>query len=97
MEFHTLFSDGKRQDSAVVLNHMEKLIKKLKKDGVLKDGGYLYSQSDGAASQHRSSSIYALLAQLAYKYKITIDRCISAPGHGEEILLMVSTEQPRAH
>ena len=59
MEFHTFFSDGKRQDSAVVLNHMEKLIKKLKKDGALKDGSYLYSQSGGAVSQYHSSSASA--------------------------------------
>ena len=37
-EFYTYLSDGKQQDSAVVFNHMEKLILVLKEKGIMKDG-----------------------------------------------------------
>ena len=58
MEFHTYLSDGKQQDSAVVNNHMEKLIVFLRKENVLKPGGHIYCHSDGCGSQYRCSTAY---------------------------------------
>ena len=83
MEFHTYLSDGKQQDSAVVNNHMEKLIVFLRNENVLKPGGHIYCHSDGCASQYRCSTAYYFLSALAYKYKISISRIISASGHGK--------------
>ena len=51
MSFHTYFSDGKQQDSAVVFNHMEKLIKFLKNEGMLKTGSRLLCNTDGCAGK----------------------------------------------
>ena len=82
MEFHTYLSDGKQQDSAVVNDHMESLIQVLKKEKILKDGGVIMCTSDGCAAQYRCATAYQFLSSLAYKYKIAIDRFISAPGHG---------------
>ena len=86
MEFHTYLSDGRQQDSAVVNNHMEKLILFLMAEGVLKEGGRLLCHTDGCASQYRCGTAYYYLSSLAYRYRITIDRAISAPGHGKGII-----------
>ena len=86
MEFHTYLSDGKQQDSAVVNNHMEKLIIFLMDEGILKEGGRLFCHTDGCASQYRCGTAYYYMSVLAYNYKITIDRFVSAPGHGKGII-----------
>ena len=39
MEFHLYLSDGKTQNAAVALNHMEKMVAFLLKNGLLKRGG----------------------------------------------------------
>ena len=83
MEFHTYLSDGKQQDSAVVNNHMEKLVQFLLEESVLKFGGHIYCHSDGCGVQYRCSTAYYFLSALAYKYGISISRHISAPGHGK--------------
>ena len=51
MSFHTYFSDGKQQDAAVVHNHMEKLIKFLKDEGVLKTGSTILCNTDGCSGE----------------------------------------------
>ena len=42
--------------------------------------------SDGATSQYRCATVYNFFLTFAYKYKITIDSFISAPGHGKGIV-----------
>ena len=42
--------------------------------------------SDGAPLQYSCATAYYFLSALAYAYKITIDRFISAPGHGKGIV-----------
>ena len=86
MEFHTYLSDGKQQDSAVVNDHMERLIVFLMKEHILKEYGVIMWNSDGAPYQYRCATFYYFLSTLAYKYKITIDSFISAPGHGKVIV-----------
>ena len=49
--FHTYFSEGKQQDSSVVFNHMQKLIKFLKKEGVLKTGSTILCNTDGCSGK----------------------------------------------
>ena len=83
LEFHTYLSDGKQQDSAVVNNHMEKLIQFLLEENVLKVGGHMYCHSDGCGVQYRCSTAYYFLSALSYKCGISISRHISAPGHGK--------------
>ena len=85
MEFHTYLSDGKKQDSAVVNDHMERLIVLLMKEHILKEDGVIMCTSDGDPSQYRCATDYYFLSTLAYKYKIKIDRFISAPSHGKGI------------
>ena len=86
MEFHTYLSDGKQQDSAVVNDHMERLIVFLIKEQILKEDGVIMCTSDGALSQYICATAYYFLSNLDYRYKITIDRVISSPGHGKGIV-----------
>ena len=81
--FHSFLSDSKQQDSSTVDNHMDKLIKCLKKTGVLKDGGRLLCSSDGCAKQHKCSSALRFMSHLSYKHGVAIDRAIGCPGHGK--------------
>ena len=60
---------------------MERLIVFLMKEHILKKDGVIMCTSDGAPSQYSCATAYYFLSVLAYKYKITIDRFISAPGH----------------
>ena len=85
LDFHTYLSDGKQQDSSVVRHHMEMLINFLMEEEVLKKGGRILEHSDGCAAQYRCSTSFYFMSVLAYKYGITIDRFISAPGHGKAI------------
>ena len=76
MEFHTHLSDEKQQDSAVVNDHMERLIVFLMKEHIMKEDGVIMCTSDGAPSQYICATAYYFLSTLAYKYNITIDRFI---------------------
>ena len=58
MSFHSYLSDGKVQNAAVALNHMEKMVTFLMKPeiAILKKGGRILEQTDGAGSQYKCAS-----------------------------------------
>jgi len=56
LDFHSFLSDSKVQHASTVYNHMDKLLAKLKKLGVLKDGGRVLCMTDGCAAQYRSAT-----------------------------------------
>ena len=70
MEFHAYFSDVKQQDSAVVNNHMERMIKFLIRTGVLNPGGLLFCNTDVCAAQYCCWTAYFFLSTLAFQHKI---------------------------
>mmetsp|Transcript_20210 Transcript_20210/g.45217 ORF Transcript_20210/g.45217 Transcript_20210/m.45217 type:complete len:251 (+) Transcript_20210:988-1740(+) len=86
MELFTFLSDSKVQDSSVVNYNMDKLILYLKDKGVMKHGDRLLTNSDVCAAQYRCSTAFFFLSFLAYKHGIEIDRAISCPGHGKDIV-----------
>ena len=86
MEFFTFLSDAKVQDSSVVNFNMDKLIRYLKAKGVMKAGDLLLTNSDGCAAQYRCSTAFFFLSSLAITHSIAIDRAISCPGHGKDIV-----------
>ena len=65
---------------------MDKLIQYLKAQGVMKPGDLLLTNSDGCAAQYRYSTTFYLLSNLAISNEIAIDRVISCPGHGKDIV-----------
>ena len=86
MEFFTFLSDAKVQDSSVVNYNMDKLLHYLKSKGLMKPGDLLLTNSDGCASQYRCSTAFFFLSSLATSHDIAIDRAISCPGHGKDIV-----------
>ena len=81
-DFHTFLSNGKQQDSAVVYNHFEKLLKFLKAEGVIKNGSTILCNTDGCSSQYRCGTAFYFLSALSYVHKVAISRAVGAPGHG---------------
>ena len=81
---HFFISDVKAQDATVVHRNMDELIQKLIDQGTLKEGtSTLWQTTDGCGAQYWCSRAVWLLSKLSKKYKITIDRMRSCPGHGK--------------
>jgi hypothetical protein len=82
--FYSFLKDSKIQNAATTDKHMDKLIKILKKNNVLKDR--LYETTDGCGAQYRSATALWFLSALSMKHNIIIDRSFGAPGHGKLLL-----------
>ena len=52
----------------------------------MKPGDLLLTNSDGCAAQYRCSTAFFFLSSLAITHQIAIDRAISCPGHGKDIV-----------
>ena len=85
-QFHSHFSDSKIQNAGSTHQHMNVLLSYMKDYGLIVKGGTLYCNSDGAAKQYRCANALYYLSCLATKYGIEIDRAISAPGHGKDVV-----------
>ena len=81
-DFQTIVSNGKQQDSAVVYNHFEKLLKFLKAEGVVTNWSPILCNTDGCSSQYRCGTTFYDLSALSSMHKIAISRSVGAPGHG---------------
>ena len=86
LDFLFFLKDSKVQHASTVYNHMDKLLAKLKKLGVLKDGGRILCMTDGCAAQYRSATSLFWMAMNARKYNIVLDRGICCTDHGKSIV-----------
>ena len=86
MSFHSYLSDGKIQNAAVALHHMEKMVEFLLRHGLLKKGGRILEQTDGAGSQYKCASALYFMSVISSRFGITYDRAISGPGHGKNLV-----------
>jgi len=66
LDFHSFMSDNSVQEARTVFHHLEKLIKKLKDEGKLKDGSRILAVTDGCAKQYRSATSIYFMSVLAY-------------------------------
>ena len=55
-------------------------------NGILKAGGRVLGITDGCAKQHWCATALCFLTKVAHEFGITIDRAISAAGHGKSIV-----------
>ena len=85
-QFHSHLSDSKIKNSGSTNQHMNVLLNYMKTNSYLRTGGTLYCNCDGAAKQYRCSNALYYLSCLATKFAIHIDRAISAPGHGKDVV-----------
>lgn len=86
MQFHAHFADDNLQNAYSTHHHMQVLIKYLKDNHYLEDDGTLWEGCDGCTKQYRCAVVLYLLSWLSVEHRITIDRAISAPGHGKDIV-----------
>jgi hypothetical protein len=86
LEFHSHFSDKSSQDACTTMAHMEVLIEHLFNENQMAEGSTMWDNTDGCSKQYRCGTALYFLSVLAVEHGIIIDRAISAPGHGKDIV-----------
>ena len=85
--FHSFLSDDRKQDAATTTAHRKRLISLLKNKQVLTTSLIkIWENTDGCAEQYRCASALYLMSVISHTYSLIIDRGISAPGHGKEVV-----------
>ena len=88
MQYFTLFlSDDSKQDDATTTAHSKRFIPLLKNEKMLTTSlSTIWENTDGCAEQYRCASALLLMSGMSQTYSLIIDRGISAPGHGKEVV-----------
>ena len=85
--FHSFLSDDSKHDNATTTAHSKRLISLLKNKKVFTTSlSTIWEDTDGCAEQYRCASALYLMSVISQRYSIIIDRGISAPGHGKEVV-----------
>ena len=85
--FNSLLSNYGKQDYATTTAHSKRLISFLKDKQVLTTSlSTMWEKTDVFAEQYRCASALNLMLVMSQTYSIIIDRGISAPGHGKEVV-----------
>ena len=85
--FHSFLSDDSKEDAATTTVHIKRLISLLNNKQVLTISlSTIWGKTDVCAEQYRCASALYLLSGISQTYSIIIDRGISAPGHGKEMV-----------
>ena len=85
--FHSFLSDDSKQDAATTTAHSKRLISLLNNKQVLRTSlSTIWENTDGCAEQYICASALYLMSVMSQTYSIIIDRGISAPRHGKEVM-----------
>ena len=85
--FHSFLSDDSKQDASTTTAHSKRLISLLNNKQVLTTSlSTIWGNNDGCAEQYRCDSALYLMSVISQNYSLIIDRGISAPGHGKEVV-----------
>ena len=85
--FHSFLSDDSKQDATTTTAHSKRLISFLKNKKVLTTSlSTILENTDGCAEQYIFASALYLMPVISQTYSLIIDRGISAPGHGKEVV-----------
>ena len=84
--FHSFLSDDSKQDAATTTAHSKCFIELLKETNIEKSLSTIWEYSNGCAEQYRCASAQYLMSVMSQCYLVIIDRGISAPGHGKEVV-----------
>ena len=80
-------SDDSKQDASTTTAHSKRLISLLKNKQVLTTSlSTIWENTNSCAEQYRCASAFYLLSVMSQTYSVIIDRGISAPGHGKEVV-----------
>ena len=89
--FHSFLSDNSKQDAATTTAHSKLLIPLLKNKQVLTTSlSTIWENTDGCGEQYRCASAMYLMSVMSQNYSIIIDRGISSPGHGKELVYVLN-------
>ena len=85
--FNSLLSEDSKQDSATTTAHRKRLISFLKNKQVLTTSlSKIWENTDDCAEQYICASALYLMSVISQTYSLIIDRGISAPRHGKEVV-----------
>ena len=85
--FHSFLSDDIKQDAATTTAHIKQLISLLKKKILLTVSlSTIWENTNDYDKQYRCASTMYLMTVMSQFYSIIIDRSISSPGHGKEVV-----------
>ena len=85
--FHSFLSDNSKQDSSLATAHSKSLISLLK-DKTLFTTSLItvWGNTGGCDEEYICASALYLMLVMSQCYSVIIDRGISAPGHGKEVV-----------
>ena len=95
LQFHSQFSDDSIQDASTTNTHMMKMMDKLKLNNEEISGYTIWESTDWCSKQYRFGSALYVLSYISFKYKIIIDRMISAPSYGKDLVDGINTSEKR--
>ena len=95
LQFHSHFSNNSRQDASTTIAHMMKMMDKLKLNNEEISGYTIWESTDWCSKQYRFGSALYVLSYISFKYKIIIDRMISAPSYGKDLVDGINTSEKR--
>ena len=79
--------DNNKQDAATTNAHSKNIIPLIKNKKVLTTSlSTIWENTDGSTEQYICASAMYLISVMSQTYSIIIDRGISAPGHGKEVV-----------
>ena len=85
--FHSFLTDNSKQYASTTTAHRKLLISFLKNKQVLTASlCTIWENTDDCAEQYRYASALYLMSVMSQCYSIIIDRGISAPRHGKEVV-----------
>ena len=94
--FHYFLSDDSKQDAATNTAHSKLLISLLNnKKGLTTSLSKIWENTDGCAEKYICTSARYLMSVMSQTNSIIIDRGISAPGHGKEVVYGINAVDKR--
>ena len=84
--FYSFLSDDSKQDAATTTAHSKLLISLLKKKVLTTSLRTIWENTGSSAEQYRCASELYLMSVMSQTYSVIIDRGISAPGNGKEVV-----------
>ena len=93
---HSFLSDDSKHDAATTTAHRKRLIEFLIEKKVMTTSLVtIWGNTDDCVEQYRCASALYLMSVMSQCYSIIIDRGISAPGHGKEVVDGLNTVDKR--
>ena len=90
--FHYFVFDDSKQDAATTTSHRKRLIGLLKARKLLASVlSKIWVNTGGCADKYRCASTLYIMSVMYQCYSVIIDRGISSPGHGKDVVNGINT------